>query len=259
MPTTPAEREAEIERVARQLARIAETVPWGRVQNNRWDSFCHFIFRLRAADHVRERAAKVAAEQGLPGDEFIHYVLRRWYCFWGARVAELLFHGYPNVTPGPPKDHEIDFTIDGVNFDLKTSELPSAFVGRLSEIRGDPAPLARWFYQHQSRERRFHLANRLFLVLCDPEEPGEAWRLRADVGALRASVDRFMRRPNLLELILTDPSGAASTVVTGVVFVDRPASPRQLRLSFAPPPGNLTREPPPPALESNYQLGLPFG
>ena len=42
----------------------------------------------------------------------MQYALRRWYCFWGARLAELLFLGHAGVRPGPPKHHEIDFTID---------------------------------------------------------------------------------------------------------------------------------------------------
>jgi len=164
------------------------------------------------------------------------------------------------VQPGPPKDHEVDFTIDGVPFDLKTSELPSIFVDRQAELVQDPTPLASWFYRFQSRERRFHLANRLFLVLCDLEEPGEAWRLRADVTALRASIDGFMNDPRLVELRLPDPDGEPRSVLTGVIPVLRPPSLRQLRMTFAPGATTVRpTNPPPDTAPSDRQLGLPLG
>jgi hypothetical protein len=257
--TTPAGREAEIARIARQLARVAQTTPWGRVQNDAWDGCCGFIFRLRTADRARERATKVAHEQHFERDEFVQYVLRRWYCFWGARLAELLFLGYPNVQPGPPKDHEVDFTIDGVPFDLKTSEVPRAYADRLGDLLADPAGAAGWFYAHQSRQRRFHVANRLFLVLCDAGNPDEAWRLRADVAALRASIGTFMARPRFADVWVRDADGKNQRAVSAVIPVLRQPGPRQIRLALAA--GSPADAPAPtltPPADVDRQLQLPF-
>ncbi len=253
-----AEREAEIARIARQLARVVQPLRWRRVQTDTWDACCHFIFRRRSYDSVRRCAGEVAVERGLPLDDFVAYATRRWFCFWGARVAELLFLSYPNVQPGPPKDHEVDFRIDGRPFDLKTSELPSVFSHRLADLADDPATIAAWFYRNQSRERRFHLANRLFLVLADPEQPEEAWRLRGDVGALRDAIASFMARPRLFELWVADPTGEPRKVVSGVIPVIHATRPRQLRLTLeraevtAPP----TSETPPSA--TSFQIALPL-
>jgi hypothetical protein len=228
-------RAAEIARVGRQLAMVVETVPWGRLQNDAWDGHCAFIFRLRSVVTVRQRAVEVAEAQGLDRAEFVDYALRRWYCFWGARLAELLFQEHPGVVAGPPKDRTVDFTIDGVPFDLKTSELPHAFAGRWAEVRRDPAALASWLYAHQSRERRFHLANRLFLVLCDPAAPEQAWRLRADAAALRASIDPFMRARSFQQLWVGDAAGSRRPVTTAVILVFPRPAPHQL--AFALPDG----------------------
>lgn len=240
-PRTPAECEAEIERISRQLAQIAQEIPWGRVQNDAWDSLCQFIFHLRTAQNVRLRAEQVAEQRALDRSAFVQYALRRWFCFWGARVAELLFVRHPNVEPGPPKDHEVDFTIDGVPFDLKTSDVPRAFLRGPHDLLADPEQAATWFYSHQSRERRFHTANRLFLVLYDPEFPEEAWRLRADVAALRRSIDAFLAHPRYVDLTVYDPSGQPHAVKTAVIVARPLPLPRQLRLDLpAVPPRRPT-------------------
>jgi hypothetical protein len=220
----------EIPRIAAQLTKVADTVPWGRVQDDSWDGRSRFIYRVRTASGVREQAERVAAEHGLDRTDFVHYALRRWFCFWGARLAELLFLEHPGVRPGPPRHHEIDFTIDEVPFDLKTSEVPRIFLGSVKDLATNPGKLASWLYEHQSREGRYHSANRLFLLLVDPDEPESAWRLRGDVAALRAAIGRFMARRNFVELVLPDRYGIERTVLTAVVPILplRPA--RQLRL-----------------------------
>lgn len=220
----------EIPRIAAQLARVAETVPWGRVQDDTWDGLSRFVYRVRTAEAVREQAGRVAGEHGLERAAFVHYALRRWYCFWGARLAELLFLEHSGVRPGPPRHHEVDFTIDGVPFDLKTSEVPRIFLGSVKDLATNPGKLASWLYENQSREGRFHSANRLFLLLVDADEPESAWRLRGDVAALRAAIARFMARRSYVELYLPDRYGVERTVLTAVVPVlpVRPA--RQLRL-----------------------------
>jgi hypothetical protein len=246
-------RATEIGRIAGQLARVAETVPWGRVQDNRWDRLSRFVYRTRSAAAARTKAEQVAAELGaaLDGDGagFVHYALRRWYCFWGARLAELLFLGHAGVRPGPPKHHEIDFTIDGAPFDLKTTEVPRAFAGPPEAWLSEPGKLASWLYRHQSREGRFHTANRLFLVLCDPERPAEAWRLRADVAALAAAIDRFMARRPFIDLIVTDGAGGERRVTTAIVPVmPLVGAPQQLSLNLVFG-RRVESEPPRPARE----------
>src|SRR5207253_11034684 len=124
-------------------------------------------YALRTAWAVRERTEGVATERGLYQVAFAHSALRRWFCFWGARVAELLFLAHHGVRPGPPRHHEVDFTIDGVPFDLKTTEVPRVFSTSIDDVAANPGKLASWLYEHQSRQGRYHTANRLFLILCD--------------------------------------------------------------------------------------------
>jgi len=229
--------ELEIGRIARQLGQVARAVPWGRVQDNAWDADSRFVYRLRSVASARLAAERVAGDRGAA---FVQYALRRWFCFWGARMAELLFLRHPGVRPGPPRHHQIDFTIDGVPFDLKTSEVPRLFQDSVDDLAVNPGKLASWLYQHQSREGRFHNANRLFLLLCDPVSPAEAWRLRADLPALRQAVDGFLARRRFAELELPDRYGVPRTVRTAVIPVVREDGPRQLGFALS---GSIARAP----------------
>jgi hypothetical protein len=256
--TTIAQREAEIERIAGQLARVEEKVPWGRIQNDEWDRHCGFIFRVRSMDRVEERADQVVRARNLDAAEFVAYALRRWFCFWGARLAELLFLTHSNVIAGPPRDREVDFTIDGVPFDLKTSEVPAALAGLLADPVANASTVAAWLYRHQSRERRFHLANRLFLVLHCPSAPDEAWRLRGNVAALRRAIDDFIARPRYVNLNLPDPAGQRHPIVTGLIVATAPAQTRQLGFRFDLAPAPVARQLAINLPPSDLQLTLPF-
>ena len=256
--TTIAQRETEIERIAQQLARVEGVVSWGRIQNDAWDRHCAFIFRIRSVERIEERASQIARTSGLDLEEFVTYTLRRWFCFWGAQVAELLFLTHPNVIAGPPRDREVDFTIDGVPFDLKTSEVPNALAGMLADPIAHASTVAAWLYRHQSRERRFHLANRLFLVLHDPSAPAEAWRLRGNVTALRSSINGFLGRPRYVNLALPDPAGQRRPIVTGVIVVTAPVLTRQLGFRFELDRPSLLNPKPVAAPPSDLQLPLPF-
>jgi len=112
--------------------------------------------------------------------------------------------------------------------------VPRAFAGRLDEIAGDPGVAARWLYANQSRERRYHTANRIFLLLADPEAPDEAWRLRADVDAVRASIAGFMARRRFVEVRVPDPAGDGRPVQTAVIPVLRLPGPRQPKMLLPP-------------------------
>ncbi len=258
-PATSSDVDGEIARIARQLAVVSREIPWERIQNDEWDRRCQYIFDVRTAARVRTRSRQIATQHGFDQTAFVNYALRRWYCFWGARIAESLFVSHPGVVPGPPKDHKVDFTIDGIPFDLKTSDVPRAFANRIGDVHTQPEQLATWFYAHQSRERRFHTANRLFLVLCDSERPDEAWRLRGDVAALRSAIATFMSRPKFVDIWVADEKGARQKVVTGVIPVLRPPGPRQLELAF--PTVTTTERPSQHVVDeepNSYQLFLPL-
>lgn len=228
----PGDATAEIARLASQLAGVAATVPWGRIQGDTWDEATDFIYRMRSPARVSERARLEAYRRGVDAGALMRYALRRWYCFMGARLAELLFLQHAGVVAGPPRERLYDFSIDGVRFDLKTTEVPRQFASAIDEIAARPERLIAWLYAHQSQERRHHNANRMFLVLCDAANPAEAWRLRGDVNALREAIDRFMARRRFAELSLPDRDGIPRRVVSAAIAIVPAGGPRQLSLAL---------------------------
>jgi hypothetical protein len=118
--------------------------------------------------------------------------------------------------------------------------------------------VAAWLYRHQSQERRFHLANRLFLVLHNPNAPDQAWRLRGNVAALRASIDGFMARPRFVNLFLPDRDGNRRPIVTAVIAVTAPIVTRQLSLAFDIESPPIARTPSVGQPPSDLQMALPL-
>ena len=49
--------------------------------------------------------------------------------------------------------------------------------------------LIHWFYKQQSKGQRYHLKNRLFMVVYDPD--GEHWKLKAELGILKDKISAF--------------------------------------------------------------------
>ena len=66
--------------------------------------------------------------------KYFDYSLNRWFNFWSAQAVEKIFCSLPNVQPAlDEKDKLVDFTIDGVKFDHKTSIFPKNFPYPINE------------------------------------------------------------------------------------------------------------------------------
>ncbi len=180
---------AAIERNLRR--RLAYPYIWGGVQNDRRDRATDFIYSILAFDELL-----AAIEERFGGSRdypaWRNYALNRWYNFWSARAVEMIFAAQPGVLPAPnARDRLVDFTLQGIPFDHKTTVFPRAFGHDLAYARRRPEVLLRWLYAHQSRERRYHRRNRLFILLY--RDDGAHWRLRAEVGWLAQLIGNYVR------------------------------------------------------------------
>ena len=112
---------------------------------------------------------------------------------------EKIFCSLPNVKPAlDNRDRLVDFTIDGVTFDHKTSVFPKNFPYPIEEAVNKTDELIKWFYQNQSQQQRKHLKNRLFIVLYSPD--GEHWKLKAEISWLKERIEKYLHgfNPNYL-------------------------------------------------------------
>lgn len=164
---------------------------WHRRQDDRHDRATDFIYEIADFDALM---AAIEARFGGSRDfeRWRDYALNRWYNYWSARGVEMIFAQMPGVVPHRDRrDRLVDFTLRGIPFDHKTTVFPRGFGHDLDYARRHPRALLRWLYARQSRERRHHLGNRLFLVLHRAD--GEHWRLRAELSWLAGIVRAYVR------------------------------------------------------------------
>ncbi|WP_338791462.1 hypothetical protein [Bernardetia sp. MNP-M8] len=120
------------------------------------------------------------------------YALNRWYNFWSAKGIEYIFCNYPNVKPhSDPYHHYIDFWIDEIAFDHKTSVFPKKYNQTIEFAKKNPTDLLKWLYKNQSKQKRFHLQNRLFLILCEKE--GNHQKLKSEIDFIQPIIEDYLQ------------------------------------------------------------------
>ncbi len=214
--------------VRRELRRVKQMPPWGRVQGDEWDRASRFIYTTRTLDALRRETKRVATEAGLPLRDFGRYVIRRWYNFHTHQVALDVILAHSRTRPEPdPFHHTVDFYLDDADrrhplgFDLKLTPLPRAFGHDIAYARTHPDELALWLYEHQSKQGRFHAANRLFVVLHDDVDPDQTWELRRDFSRLEQAIHAFLDQPRLVRVEFADREGKRCQPTAGVIFCTR--------------------------------------
>lgn len=170
--------------------RLTYPYKWGRKQNDQFDKLTNFIYNTLLFDDVRIEINRRFKND--PNRKNIsNYALNRWYNFWSAQAVEKIFCSLPNVKPAlDSKDRLVDFTIDGVTFDHKTSVFPKNFPNPIKEAVKKTDELIKWLYKNQSQQQRKHLKNRLFVVLYSPD--GEHWKLKAEISWLKERIEKYM-------------------------------------------------------------------
>jgi hypothetical protein len=185
----------DLGQIERELKkRLSYPYKWGRKQNDYYDKLTNFVYSISSFDEVLKET-----EKRFIGDKehknIANYALNRWFNFWSAQAVEKIFCLLPNVKPAlDEKDRLVDFTIDGVTFDHKTSIFPKNFPHPIDEAIKKTDELIRWLYKHQSQQQRKHLKNRLFIVLYSAD--GEHWKLKAEISWLKERIGNYMESFN---------------------------------------------------------------
>lgn len=170
--------------------RLIYPYKWGRKQNDLFDNATNFIYHIPSfEDLLKEIEMKFKTKSD--HKDYFNYTLNRWYNFWSAQCVEQIFCSLPGVKPAlDEKDKLIDFTINDVTFDHKTSVFPKNFSHKIEEAIKHTDELIKWLYMHQSQQKRKHLKNRLFIVLYS--QGGEHWKLKAEITWLKERIEKYM-------------------------------------------------------------------
>ena len=172
-------------RVERELKkRLPYPYKWGRKQSNSWDSDTNFIYKTYSFELLLKRTKAFS-------EELTNYALNRWYNFWSAMAAENIFTSHSNIIANKNSyDKLVDFTIDNIPFDHKTSVFPKGFGKPYKYAIENERELIQWLYDNQSQQGRKHLKNRLFIIMYD--ENGQHWKMKSEIIKLKEEIDLYV-------------------------------------------------------------------
>ena len=157
---------------------------WGRKQSNSWDYDTNFIYKTYSFESLLRKTENF--DQALKD-----YALNRWYNFWSAMAVEYIFASHENVEPNKNSyDKLMDFKINNIPFDHKTSVFPKGFKKSYQYAKEHDAELISWLYENQSQQGRKHLKNRLFIVLYDSKN--EHWKMKSEIMLLKKEIDTYV-------------------------------------------------------------------
>jgi hypothetical protein len=165
---------------------------WGRKQLNDFDAQTNFIYKT---EHFEDLLLQIDAafKNNLKYNDLKNYALNRWFNFWSANGVEAVFCEDDKVTPSPNlKDKFIDFYIENIPFDHKTTVFPKAFKKSIPYAIEHKKELIAWLYKNQSKQQRQHFKNRIFIVLIDFENPSNHWKLKAEILWLKSIISTYL-------------------------------------------------------------------
>lgn len=177
----------DLARVERELKkRLPYPYKWGRKQSNSWDHDTNFIYQTYSFETLLKRTEHL-------NYEVKNYALNRWYNFWSAMAAEDIFSSHSNIKANKNSyDKLVDFTIDEIPFDHKTSVFPKGFNQPFEYAVKNEKELILWLYNNQSQQGRKHLKNRLFIIMYDTNN--QHWKMKSEIMELKKQIDLYVER-----------------------------------------------------------------
>lgn len=201
----------DFERLETQLKqRLSYPYSWGRKQSNEWDNKTNFIYSTYSFKKLIDLTTNFSQDEK-------NYCYNRWYNFWSAVGVEKLFSLHNEVIPNINKyDKLVDFSINGISFDHKTSVFPKGFNKSITYAKQNHVELIHWLYNNQSQEGRKHFKNRLFIIMYDKN--GEHWKLKSEIHLIKQHIDKYIKefnQNNLLTLTIENQK-----IISDIIWIE---------------------------------------
>lgn len=176
----------DLQRIEIELKkRLPFPYSWGKMQSDSWDKKTNFIYKTYSFETLIKRT--VDFDKPLKD-----YALNRWYNYWSAMAAEDIFNSHEIVSANKNKfDKLVDFRINNIPFDHKTSVFPKGFNKSYNYALKNKTELINWLYENQSQEGRKHLKNRLFIILYD-NKTQKHWQLKSEILILKKAINDYI-------------------------------------------------------------------
>lgn len=165
---------------------------WGVKQTNGFDKLTNFIYKINSFEELLTRI-EVDFKNSSDFELLKNYALNRWFNFWSAQAIENIFCSHNNIEPHPnSKDKFVDFYIEGIPFDHKTTVFPKGFKKSVPYAFSHKRELIEWLYKNQSQQQRKHLKNRIFVVLVNYDDNENHWKLKAQISWLHKIITNYL-------------------------------------------------------------------
>jgi len=165
---------------------------WGRKQNDEFDYLTNFIYKISSFKLLLEKI-DANLKSNPQFSDLKNYALNRWFNYWSATAVEQLFCTHKNVKPYfNSKDKFIDFYVNNIPFDHKTTVFPKGFGKSVPYAIEHKRELITWLYANQSKQKRAHFKNRLFVVLINSRNSDEHWKLKSEILWLQKIVSTYL-------------------------------------------------------------------
>ena len=188
---------------------------WFRKQNDIWDRHTQFIYEIPDWEILVRRINFMAETEQLHKEQLFQYAANRWYNFWSAKAVEQIFSEIKGIEKViNSKDSEKDFYLFGIPFDHKTSVFPKQFNKTFEHAHSHKQELIEWLYRNQSTQKRYHLKNRIFIVVYS--KSGEHWKLKAEISLLRGAIEKYVSgfdKEHLISLSFTPREKTWSDII----------------------------------------------
>jgi len=199
--------------------RFSYPYKWYRKQNDIWDNYTNFIYNTRTWESLLSKITTTRNEQNLDKNEIFYYTINRWYNFWSAMAVEQVFATCKDVIPAiNSKNKLVDFTLQGISFDHKTSVFPKHLNNDIVYAKAHKKELITWLYKNQSKQQRYHLKNRLFIIVYDKN--GMHWKLKAEIKLLEKEIKNYVSNfnPSQLQKFIFTPQ---TETFSDIIWVNR--------------------------------------
>lgn len=186
--------EDEFQAVSQMLRGCVRQIPlhWGRVQNDCTDKKMG-IFSIPSYEGLEERLKSLPKEDR-------DYFKRRWFISKCSACDEYLFYRNEGVSKNPnSRDKEYDVLFQEaqpipIGFDVKDTEVPSKMLSKTEELLVNPEEMIAFFYERQSKDVRYGLQNRLFVVHHSFISRERSLFLRVAWQSKRSIFEEYVRR-----------------------------------------------------------------
>jgi hypothetical protein len=165
---------------------------WRRKQTDDFDTQTNFIYKIFSFEDLLQRI-ELNFKNSPQYEDLKNYALNRWFNFWSAKAVENIFCEHTLVKPHiNSKNKFIDFYIENIPFDHKTTVFPKGFPNSIPYAISNKRKLIEWLYKNQSQQQRKHLKNRIFVVLIDYNTQTSQWKLKAEINWLKNIISTYL-------------------------------------------------------------------